>query len=138
MVNFSPLAAEICWRVWGTPANFNGFRVLASALLHGTPAVGVSQSLRLFGVEQTAPPTFGRAAITLDIGPHCSFDFETEFKASFDTVKRTFLNFCQSNYSQISLAPRHGRRRLRSAGRKHLRGNNVAALPAGIRWKNRG
>jgi len=45
MVNFSPLAAEICWRVWGTPANFNGFRVLA-ALLHSTPVVGVSQTLR--------------------------------------------------------------------------------------------
>jgi len=27
MVNFGPLAAEICWRVWGTPANFNEFRV---------------------------------------------------------------------------------------------------------------
>ena len=26
MVNFSPLAAEICWRVWDTPAHFNGFR----------------------------------------------------------------------------------------------------------------
>jgi len=25
MVNFSPLVAEICWQVWGTPANFNGF-----------------------------------------------------------------------------------------------------------------
>jgi len=35
MANFSLLAAEICWRVRGTPANFNGFRVLA-ALLHGT------------------------------------------------------------------------------------------------------
>jgi len=32
MVNFGPLAAEICWRVWGTPANFNDFRVLASLL----------------------------------------------------------------------------------------------------------
>jgi len=29
----------------GTPANFNGFRVLA-ALLHGTVVVGVSQTLR--------------------------------------------------------------------------------------------
>jgi len=29
MVNFGPLAAEVCWRVWGTPANFNGFCVLA-------------------------------------------------------------------------------------------------------------
>jgi len=27
--------AQICWRVWGTPANFNGFRFLAE-LLHGT------------------------------------------------------------------------------------------------------
>ena len=44
MVNFSLLTAEICWRVWGTPANFNGFRVLA-ALLHGTSVVGVSQTL---------------------------------------------------------------------------------------------
>ena len=34
MVNFGLLTAEICWQVWGTPANFNGFRVLA-ALLHG-------------------------------------------------------------------------------------------------------
>jgi len=31
-----PLAAEIGPVVWGTPANFNGFHVLA-ALLHGTP-----------------------------------------------------------------------------------------------------
>ena len=34
MVNFGPLAAEIVSLVWGTPANFNGFGVLA-ALLHG-------------------------------------------------------------------------------------------------------
>jgi len=34
MVNFGILAAEIGLRVWGTPANFNWFRVLA-ALLHG-------------------------------------------------------------------------------------------------------
>jgi len=47
MVNFGhALAAEICWRVWGTPANFNGFRVLA-ALLHGTPVLGVSQTAAL-------------------------------------------------------------------------------------------
>jgi len=33
MVKFDLLAAEIVSLVWGTPANFNGFRVLA-ALLH--------------------------------------------------------------------------------------------------------
>jgi len=46
MVDFGPLAADICWRVWGTPANFNGFRVLA-ALLHGTLVVSVSQTAAL-------------------------------------------------------------------------------------------
>ena len=45
MVNFGPLAAEIVSLVWGTPGNFNGFRVLA-ALLHGISVVGVSQTLR--------------------------------------------------------------------------------------------
>ena len=43
MVNFGLLAAEILSLVWGTPANFNGFRVLA-VLLHGTLVVGVSQT----------------------------------------------------------------------------------------------
>ena len=44
MVNFGLLTAEISWRVWGTPANSNRFRVLA-ALLHGTLVVGVCQTL---------------------------------------------------------------------------------------------
>jgi len=69
MVNFGPLAAEICWRVWGTLANFNGFRVLA-ALLHGIPVLGVSQTLRRW--TEGAPPILGRAAITLGIGPYSS------------------------------------------------------------------
>jgi len=34
MVNFGPVAAEIVSGVWGTPATFNCFRILA-ALLHG-------------------------------------------------------------------------------------------------------
>jgi len=43
MVNFGPLAAEIVSLVTAQPH---------------------------CGVEQTAPPVFGRAAITLGIGPH--------------------------------------------------------------------
>ena len=46
MVNFGPLAAEIFSLVWGTPGDFNGFRVLA-ALLHGALVVGVSQTAAL-------------------------------------------------------------------------------------------
>jgi len=45
MVNFGSLAAEIGPVVWGIPANFNGFHVLA-ALLHGIPVLGVSQTLQ--------------------------------------------------------------------------------------------
>ena len=66
IVNFGPQTTEIVSLVWGTPANFNGFRVLA-ALLHGTLVV------KLCGVEQREPPIFGRVAITLCIGPHSSF-----------------------------------------------------------------
>jgi len=71
IVNFGSLTAEIWWRVWGTPANFNGFRVLA-ALRHGTLVVA---SAKLCGVEQRVPPVFGRAAITLGIGPHSSYRY---------------------------------------------------------------
>jgi len=69
MVNFGLITAENCWWVWGTPSNFNGFRGLA-ALLHGI--LQQWASAKLCGVEQRAPPIFGRAAITLGIGPHSS------------------------------------------------------------------
>jgi len=62
------LAAEIGVPVWGTPANFNGFGVLA-ALAYCT-VLQQWASAKLCGVEQTAPTIFGRAAITLGIGPH--------------------------------------------------------------------
>ena len=51
MVNFGVLAAEIDPVVWGTPANFNGFRVLA-ALLHDTLVVG--DATKLCGVVRRA------------------------------------------------------------------------------------
>jgi len=69
MVNFGLLAAEIVSLVWGNPANFNGFRVLA-ALLDSTLVVAPA---KLCGVEQRAPPIFGRVAITLGIGLHSSY-----------------------------------------------------------------
>jgi len=75
MVNFGPLVAKVGPVVWGTPANFNGLRVLA-ALLHGTPVLGVT---KVCGVDQRAPPIFGRAAITWGIGPHSGFmSFHTD------------------------------------------------------------
>jgi len=34
MVNFGTLTAESGWRVWGTPANFNGFRAYIMVVSH--------------------------------------------------------------------------------------------------------
>jgi len=44
MGNCGSLATEIDWWVWGTPANFNGFRVFAS-LLHRRRWTEVNQTL---------------------------------------------------------------------------------------------
>ena len=44
MANFGALATEIGLPVWGTPAYFNGFRVLAS-LLHRRRLTDVNQTL---------------------------------------------------------------------------------------------
>jgi len=59
MMDFGLLVAEIVSLVWGTPANFNGFRVLA-ALLHGT-VVGLSALSKLFAAVRDRPcPSTGR------------------------------------------------------------------------------
>jgi len=44
VVNVGPLTAEISSGVWGTPANFNRFRVLAS-LLHRRRSIEVNHTL---------------------------------------------------------------------------------------------
>jgi len=44
MLNVSQLTVEIVWRVLGTPANFNGFRALAS-LLHRRRSTEDNQTL---------------------------------------------------------------------------------------------
>ena len=70
MVNFGPLASEIISLVWGTPANFNGFRLLA-ALLHGTLVVGVSQTAafnrgrHLYSAERPSRWTFAHISSLL-------------------------------------------------------------------------
>jgi len=68
MVNCGLLAAQIGPVVWGTPANFNRFRVLA-ALLHGTVVVGVSQTLR----RSTEGATYILAG--WPFGPHSGFSY---------------------------------------------------------------
>ena len=57
---------------------------ILAALLHGSPAAGISQTLRrgtrngIMELPQRAPPIFGWAAITLGIGPHSSLACSTQ------------------------------------------------------------
>ena len=44
MLNFGPLTADICWRVWGPPCKFQQVSHLG-ILLHGTLVVCVSHTL---------------------------------------------------------------------------------------------
>ena len=62
MVNFGLLAAEIFSLVWGTPANFNGFRVLA-ALLHSQTAA-LKTCIRQGGHHVGHWPTWALAHIS--------------------------------------------------------------------------
>ena len=61
MVNFGLLAAEIVSLVWGM--GFASWQRYCTALRYWVSA-------KLCDVEQRKPPVFGRAAITLGIGPH--------------------------------------------------------------------
>jgi len=55
-----------------------------AVLLHGTPAAGISQTLRcgikngIAELSQRAPPIFGWVANTLGIGPHASYGHPME------------------------------------------------------------
>ena len=65
MVHFGPLTAESCSGVWCTPANFNGFRRLGSVTARHSSS-GLQRNFAALNI--------GRAAITLGIGPHSSYD----------------------------------------------------------------
>jgi len=71
LVNFGLPAAEIDPVVW----NFGAPQLISTGFASSQRYCTVLQqwpSAKLCGVEQTAPDTFDRAAITLGIGPHSS------------------------------------------------------------------
>jgi len=76
MVNFGPLAAEIGSGVWGTPSKFQRLSRL------GSVAARHAGSGRQPNFAGAAPPIFGRAAITLGIGPHSSYLLLFQWRAS--------------------------------------------------------
>ena len=91
-VNFGPLTAEICRRVWGTPANFNGFRVLAS-VLHRRRSVEVNQTLHNVGPS----PGLVHYRPCMDFGGSCPQQNFTRCKiyfASKSCVLRYWQRYC--------------------------------------------
>jgi len=105
MVNFGPLAAEIVSFVWGTPANFNGFRVLAT-LLQRRRSTEVNQTLHyvwpspglvryIYTLSGSLAPDgiLPRAKFTLCPSMHHRTSFSGYIfatKASIDNRKKTY------------------------------------------------
>jgi len=102
MVNFGPLVAEILSLVWSTPANFNGFRVLASLLQwrHSTevnqalhyvwPSPGLVRYIYTFGIS-CPHGILPRAKFTLCPSMHHRTSFSGYIfttKASIDNRKK--------------------------------------------------
>ena len=61
-------------------------------------------SAKLCGVEQRVPPIFGRAAITLGIGPHSSFKIVSQKLKCLDLTVLCCVVFviCAESYTHIS------------------------------------
>jgi len=105
IANFGPLTAEIGSRVWGTPANFNGFRILPSLLqrrrsteanqtLHSvwpSPALvyyvyifgALARGRILSGAKFTLRPSFAFAYTGSTIERHSSSGRQPNFAASY-------------------------------------------------------
>jgi len=121
MVNFSPLTAEIGWRVSGTSANFNGFRVLASLLLRRR-STEVNQTLHevwlspglvryvyMFGGEALAPNGILQGA-KFTLRPSLAFSYIGSVSARHSNSGRQ-VNFAawekEGNYGTFAPRLRH-------------------------------
>jgi len=80
LTEFCQVQTSLCVEVLSSP--------ILAALLHGTRAMDVSQTLRR---SAEGPPIFDRAAITLSTGPHSSFVL---LYISFDWRIRVFVVGC--------------------------------------------
>jgi len=81
MVNFNPLMAETGWRVWSTPANFNGVSILASLL----------QRHRSIEVNQTLHNVWPFAGLVYIFGGSCPQWNSAKCKIHFMSKSRVLL-----------------------------------------------
>ena len=106
MANLGPLAAEIGSVVWGTPANFNGFRVLA-ALLQRRRSTKANQTLhgvwRLLGWYTTY--TFSEALAPLRNFARCKIHFASSSHALWyfgSVTARHLTSWREPNFAALS------------------------------------
>jgi len=98
MVNFGPLMAKIGWRVWGTPVNFNGFRVLASLFCYLSM---VFYDMHFYDMRCPNPPRhLMKSKIKYHHHVHCMC-YSDLLCASFSM---TFTGISTGFYSSCSLA----------------------------------
>jgi len=90
LTEFCPVQYSLYIQVFRSP--------ILAALLHGTPEAGVSQTLRrrtrnrITEFSERAPHIFGRAAITLGIGPHSSSFCPRPISAAADWMSAILLH----------------------------------------------
>jgi len=96
---FGPLPAEIGWRVWGIPTNFNGFRV--GFVTAATSLNGGQQNFSLFGrlLDWYTIYTFSAALASDGILPGAKFNLRPTFVFSYigsDTARHSSSGVSQT------------------------------------------
>ena len=111
MVNFGPLAAEIVSLVWGTPGNFNGFRVL-STLQQRRRSTEVNQTLHYVW------PSPGLVRYIYTFGISCPLTELCHVQNSL------CVHLC--TIAQVSRAISSQLKHLSTIGRKNLLNSNIS------------
>jgi len=111
MVNLGLLMAEICWRIWGTRANFNAFRVLPS-LLQGRRLPEANQTLR------DVWPSPGLVHCIYTFGISCLLTEFYHMQNSLSVHLRTIAQVSRAISSQL--------RHLSTIGKKSLLNSNMS------------
>jgi len=94
ILHFGILTAELCWRVWGTPANFNGFCVLPSLLERRS----LNGSQRNFALRLACP---GLVHCIYTFGSSCPLTEFCHMQNSLRVHLRIIAQLCRAISSQL-------------------------------------
>jgi len=109
-----PLAAEMCWRVWGTQGNLNGFHILASLLQrHCSPEVtqtlhdvwlspGLVHYIYIFGSSRPPDGSSLRAKFTFRPSLAFSYIGSVTARHSSKGVSQTLWHGTRNGITELS------------------------------------